>query len=57
MSTKAKIDLGKKAYEAELAEQPNYTATGKPRPLWKELPEHVQNSWRKKVMDWNSDDA
>jgi hypothetical protein len=51
MSTKikAKIDYGRKAYEEEIAREPNYQATGRPRPKWDELSLAAQEAWRTKA--------
>ena len=42
-------DKGKDLYEADVAAQPVYTATGKPRPKWHDLSEHARDAWRAKV--------
>ncbi len=39
---------GRKLYEADLAQKPNYQATGKPRPQWEDLAPIAQDSWSRR---------
>lgn len=46
---KTKIDKGRAAYEASLAEHPTYIGTKNARPSWDELPESAQLVWRERA--------